>query len=202
MTEERLEAQLRFLSEVDRLKTVERQSPIADRSRRENSAEHSWHLAVCALILGGLGERVDLGRVIAMLLIHDIVEIDAGDHPLHSDASDAFATAAAERASAVRIFGLLPQDQATHLIDMWSEFEAAASPEARFAKCLDRFQPLMLNILAGGGTWTMNSVTEEQVQNRYGPAIQGGAPLLWAKAAQMVSKHFKSVRDTTADCPT
>lgn len=125
-----------------------------------------------ALILAGDG--FDAGAIIAMLLIHDIVEIDAGDAPIHG-VHDAAALEAAERQAADRLFGILPTDQAAHLLSLWREFENAESPEARFAKSLDRLQPLLLNTLTGGGTWTENSVSEQQVYERYGPTIAGGS---------------------------
>ncbi|MDR6147627.1 putative hydrolase of HD superfamily [Sphingomonas sp. SORGH_AS870] len=185
--QDRLNRQLAFLTEIDALKSVVRQSRIADGSRRENSAEHSWHLAMFALILAG--DELDAGKIIAMLLIHDIVEIDAGDAPIHG-VHDTAALEAAERQAADRLFGILPTDQATRLLSLWREFETAESPEARFAKSLDRLQPLLLNTLTGGGTWTENSVSEQQVYERYGPTIAGGSPLLWEHARTLVAQHF------------
>ncbi|MDJ0276062.1 HD domain-containing protein [Sphingomonas sp. 2R-10] len=185
--QDRLNRQLAFLTEIDTLKSVVRQSRIADSSRRENSAEHSWHLAMFALILADDG--LDAGKIIAMLLIHDIVEIDAGDAPIHG-VHDTAALEAAERQAADRLFGILPTDQATRLLSLWREFETAESPEARFAKGLDRLQPLLLNTLTGGGTWTENSVSEQQVYERYGPTIAGGSPLLWEHARTLVARHF------------
>jgi putative hydrolase of HD superfamily len=185
--QDRLTRQLAFLTEIDALKSVTRQSRIVDRSRRENSAEHSWHLAMFALILADDG--VDVGRVIMMLLIHDIVEIDAGDAPIHG-VHDTVALELAERQAAERLFGLLPPDQAARLLSVWQEFEAAESAEARFAKALDRLQPLLLNTLTDGGTWTENAVSEQQVYERYGPTISGGSPTLWAHARALVERQF------------
>ncbi|MBN9080779.1 MAG: hydrolase [Rhizobiales bacterium 62-17] len=182
-----LTRQLAFLTEIDALKSVVRQSLIADRSRRENSAEHSWHLAMFALVLAP--QALDKGKIVSMLLIHDIVEIDVGDAPIHG-VHDKAALELAEAAAAKRLFGLLPEGQATHLLALWQEFEAAATPEAKFAKSLDRLQPLMLNTLTGGGTWTESNVSEQQVYERYGPAIQDGSPSLWARAREMVRQHF------------
>lgn len=145
----RLTQQIAFLTEIDALKSVVRQSPIANRSRRENSAEHSWHLAMFAMILAD--KELDAGKVITMLLIHDIVEINAGDAPIHGS-HDTAALEVAEREAAERLFGILPSDQAERLLALWHEFEAAKSPEARFAKGLDRLQPLLLNTVTGGGT--------------------------------------------------
>lgn len=187
--QDRLTQQLAFLTEIDALKSVVRQSRIANKSRRENSAEHSWHLAMFALILAEDG--LDAAKVISMLLIHDIVEIDAGDTPIHAS-HDAAALEAAERRAAERLFGMLPKDQATRLLSLWHEFEAAKSPEARFAKSLDRLQPLLLNTLTDGGTWAENDVSEEQVNKRYGPAIAGGSSALWDHARRLVARHFRS----------
>lgn len=188
--QDRLTRQLAFLTEIDALKTVIRQSHIVDRSRRENSAEHSWHLAMFALILAGDG--LDAAKIITMLLIHDIVEIDAGDAPIHG-VHDTVALERAEQQAAVRLFGLLPADQAARLLPLWREFEAAESPEARFAKALDRLQPLLLNTLTGGGTWTENDVSEQQVFDRYGPTIAGGSPALWDYARTLVERHFANL---------
>jgi putative hydrolase of HD superfamily len=185
----RLDRQLAFLGEADSLKTIERQSLIADCSRRENSAEHSWHLALFALVLAGDHAELDLSKVIAMLLIHDIVEIDAGDVPIHGD-HDTEAQQRREEAAAARLFGLLPDDQAGQLLALWKEFELADAPEARFAKALDRFQPLLLNTLTRGGTWAESKVTQSQVIERYGPTIRRGSPDLWEYARGLVEQHF------------
>ncbi|MFC3104622.1 HD domain-containing protein [Salinisphaera aquimarina] len=193
MSEDRITEQLAFLAEIDALKSVVRQSRIVDRSRRENSAEHSWHLAMFALVLAD-DETVDTARVIKLLLVHDIVEIDAGDAPMHGN-HDSKEVEARENAAAERLFGLLPDDQAAKLSALWREFEAAETPEARFAKALDRLQPLLLNTLTGGGTWTENHVTEQQVHDRYGPTIQRGSPILWRQAQDLVRRHFSDAND-------
>ncbi len=193
MTTEALESirrQLAFLSEIDRLKSVLRQSPLIDRSRRENSAEHSWHLAMFALVLSEHAEGVDALHVAKLLLLHDIVEIDAGDTPIHVAGRDKAELAQEERAAAERIFGLLPPHQGQEFLSLWLEFEAGVTPNARFAKALDRLQPLLLNTLTEGGTWTENGVTEQQVMERYGPAIEGGSALLWQVASALVRQHF------------
>ncbi|WP_255032229.1 HD domain-containing protein [Bordetella genomosp. 1] len=187
---EKLERQLEFLREIDRLKSVLRQSPLLDRSRRENSAEHSWHLAMYALVLAEYAcGPVNTLRVIQMLLLHDVVEIDVGDFPIHGGHSAAL-QAEQERAAAARLFGLLPQPQATEFHLLWEEFERAESEDARFAKALDRFQPLLINVYTGGGTWAENDVSLEHVLSRYGPAIKAGAPALWAVCERWVADHF------------
>ena len=182
--------QLAFLAELDRLKSVVRQSPLINRSRRENSAEHSWHLAMFALVLAEGAPGVDALHVVKLLLVHDIVEIDAGDAPIHVAGNDKSALEQAERQAAERIFGLLPPGQGRELLALWREFEEAGTPAARFAKALDRLQPLLLNTLTDGGTWTENGVTEQQVMDRYGPAIEAGSPALWQEASKLVRQHF------------
>jgi putative hydrolase of HD superfamily len=185
-----LEKQLGFLREIDRLKSVVRQSPLLDRSRKENSAEHSWHLAMYSLILNEYAcGPVDTNRVIQMLLLHDIVEIDVGDFPIHGGSSSEL-QAEREAKAAARLFGLLPQQQGNDFVALWQEFEHAETEDAKFAKALDRFQPLLVNVFTGGGTWTENSVSLEQVISRYGPVIKRGAPLLWTVCEQWVTRHF------------
>ena len=186
-----MEKQLTFLREIDQLKNVVRKSPLIDRSRKENSAEHSWHLAMYALVLSGsANEKINIDRVIRMLLIHDIVEIDAGDHPIH-EATNIEAQAELEQLAAKRIFGLLPKGQGEELQELWQEFEVGESNDAAFAKSLDRMQPLIHNVATGGGTWTEVNVTEDQVKERYGPTIAGGSADLWAHAERLVENHFK-----------
>ena len=179
----RLEAQFAFLNEADRLKSVLRATTLVDGSRPENSGEHSWHLALYALVLADQAAAgVNINRVIRMLLIHDLVEIDVGDVPIHSANGLAHASAdtmAAESQAADRIFGLLPPDLRDDLRALWQEFEAAQSPDAIFAKSLDRVQPVMANLMSGGGTWTTYNVTAEQLENRVGQKIARGAPALW-----------------------
>jgi len=187
-----LERQLGFLKEIDRLKSIVRLSPLIDRSRRENSAEHSWHLALYALVLAEhAAGSVDVLRVVKMLLIHDVVEIDAGDVPFHLPATHV-GQAERERLAAERIFGLLPEDQASEFHDLWREFEAAESDDARFAKALDRFQPMLHNAATDGGTWLECGVTLEQITARCRPPIEGGAPALWEAAAGMAEEHYRS----------
>ncbi|MDQ1900706.1 HD domain-containing protein [Paracoccus sp. WLY502] len=178
-----LSRRLRFLAEADALKSVLRANLLIDGSRRENSAEHSWHLALYALVFADLaGPGVDVGRVIRMLLLHDLVEIDVGDVPLHSAGGQAHGSAqiqAAEAAAALRIFGLLPDAQARDYLALWQEFEAAASPDAVFAKALDRCQPVIQNLRSGGIGWIDYGVTFRDIETRVGSRISLGAPDLW-----------------------
>ncbi|APZ51346.1 HD domain-containing protein [Salipiger abyssi] len=185
----RLDAQMAFLMEADRLKAITRATRNHD-GRRENSAEHSWHLALFALVLEEHApEPVDIHRVIRMLLIHDLVEIDAGDAPIYGK-TDAAAQAADERAAAERLFGLLPQAQGAELLKLWEEFEANETPDARFAKSLDRFQPPNLNLLNGGGSWTEYNVTQDLFEKRVGTKVARGAPALWAWLQPRVAAFF------------
>jgi putative hydrolase of HD superfamily len=187
-----LDQQLAFLREIDQLKSVVRQSPLLNGSRKENSAEHSWHLAVYALILQQYAAaEICPERVIQMLLIHDIVEVDVGDTPIHQTATGD-SQAELEDAAAVRLFGMIPGEQGAKLLQLWREFELAESNDARFAKALDRVQPLLVNVATGGGTWLDNGVTLEQVIARYGPAISRGSPTLWAACKALVHAHYAS----------
>ena len=191
MPDDVLAARFAFLREIDGLKTVLRQSPLLDRSRRENSAEHSWHLAMYALVLAEhAAGAIDVLRVVKMLLIHDIVEIDAGDVPFHVPATHV-GQAERERLAAERLFGLLPDEQATEFRALWFEFEAAQSDDAKFAKALDRFQPMLHNAATDGGTWVECAVTLEQIKSRCQPPIERGAPALWAAAAAMAEDHYR-----------
>ena len=180
---ERLDQQFAFLLEADRLKQVLRATTLADGSRRENSGEHSWHLTLYALILADqAAPGVSIDRVVKMLILHDLVEIDTGDVPIHSQNGQAHGSAAvteAEARAADRIFGLLPPDLRDELRALWEEFEAAVTPDARFAKSLDRVQPVMANLMSGGGTWTTYNVTFDQLESRVGVKIAKGAPGLW-----------------------
>ncbi|MBL9072610.1 HD domain-containing protein [Tabrizicola sp.] len=191
---DRLERQFAFLNEADRLKHVLRATTLVDGSRPENSGEHSWHLALYALVLADqAGPGVDINRVIRMLLIHDLVEIDVGDVPIHSQNGTAHAsveTQAAEAKAADRIFGLLPNDLAADLRALWEEFEAAESPDARFAKSLDRVQPVMANLMSGGGTWATYNVSFDQLESRVGSKIANGAPSLWDWVREKCIAYF------------
>lgn len=189
---ERLDAQMAFLVEACKLKSVNRATLLCDASRRENSGEHSWHLALYALVLGEHApEGVDMNRVIRMLLIHDLVEIDAGDAPIFGT-HDAASTEADELAAAHRIFGMLPADQGRDLLALWLEFEANETPDARFAKSLDRFQPPNQNLASGGGSWVEYNVDYDTVATRVGAKIAHGAPGLWAWISPKIQAFFQT----------
>lgn len=189
----RLDRQIAFLNEADKLKNTIRATELCDNSRYENSAEHSWHLTLYALVLSDqAGPDVDLNLVIKMLILHDLVEIDAGDNPIFGD-HDIAQMEALEQAAADRIFGLLPDDLRDELRAIWEEFEAAQSPSAQFAKSLDRFQPPMQNLQSGGGSWTEFNVTQDQIADRVGSKITIGAPRLWDYAKQRIAVFFAAL---------
>jgi len=188
----RLDAQMAFLNEADKLKSVLRATTLCDGSRHENSGEHSWHIALYALTLGEHAPKgVDINRVIKMLLLHDLVEIDAGDAPIFGD-HDISAMEVKEAKAADRIFGLLPDDQNEELRTIWNEFEAAQTPDAIFAKSLDRFQPPNQNLISNGGSWTDYGVTYETIESRVGSKVAKGAPTLWTWLAPQIKAWFKS----------
>ena len=167
-----------FLREIDQLKSVERRSLIMDGSRRENSAEHSWHVALMALLLAPYAnEPIDVNRVIRMLLIHDLVEIDAGDTFAY-DLVGRQNAAEREDAAARRLFGMLPTASQTEMLALWHEFEARATPEARFAKAMDRFLPVLHNYHTAGATWREHGVSLEQVLD-LNACIDEGASDVW-----------------------
>jgi putative hydrolase of HD superfamily len=182
-----LDSQLQFLLEADRLKGVLRQSRIIDGSRRENSAEHSWHLGLMSLVLGEYAPAgTDLSRVTAMVLVHDLVEIDAGDLFVYAGAQAQADQEEAERAAADRLFGLLPGSQAAGFRALWDEFEERRTPEAKFARALDRLQPMLANYQLGGGTWTQHGVTAGQVLAKVA-LIEDGSAALGRFARELIS---------------
>lgn len=185
MSDDRLEAQLTFLLEADLLKGVERRNLVLQGERRENTAEHSWHLALFALVLAEHSdEPVDVGRAVAMLLLHDLVEIDAGDTFAYDMAAHADKHER-EEAAADRLFALLPDGQAASLRALWDEFEAAETPEARFANAVDRLQPLLLNHAARGVSWREHGITAERIREVNGRIALGSAPL-WEAAQRRI----------------
>ena len=190
MNDQTLDRQLAFLTEIDKLKSIVRASLLIDKSRRENSAEHSWHVAMYALVLAEhASDPVDISRVIRMLLIHDIVEIDAGDVPIYAEV-DTERLEQIEARAAERLFGLLPGAQGEEMLALWTEFEAGQSNDARFAKSLDRFHPLINNIETDGGTWAEFNVTGDQVIKRIGPPIERGSTRLWRRAKSLIDGFF------------
>jgi putative hydrolase of HD superfamily len=182
----RLQNQIRFIVEIDRLKQIFRQTLITDKSRRENSAEHSWHIALMAIILSEYAEipQIDVLRVVEMLLVHDLVEIDAGDTFCYDDVARENQHSR-ELKAAKRIFSLLPMDQAKQLKSLWKEFEECQTLNSRFANALDRLQPLLSNYYTDGKAWKNHGVKRSQVvaRNRW---IKNGAPILWRYALNLI----------------
>ncbi|MFW8593075.1 HD domain-containing protein [Cribrihabitans neustonicus] len=184
---------MEFLNESDQLKGVLRASKLGGGTRHENSAEHSWHVMMHAWVLAEHAAMpIDLDEVLRMLLLHDLVEIDAGDAPIHSVTDPAVLAALAEReeAAAARLFGLLPKDEGVPLRALWQRFEAAVCPEARFAKSIDRVQPVLLNLMNGGGSWVDYEVTLAQLDTRVGAKVARGAPALWDHVRAQVEPWF------------
>jgi len=176
---ERLKQQIQFIIEIDKLKQIIRQTYLTDSSRQENSVEHSWHLAVMAMVLSEYANEpdIDLGKVIKMVLVHDIVEIDAGDTFLY-DPELTESKIQRELAAADRIFSLLPEDQAAEFRGLWDEFEFRETKEAKFAFALDRFQPMLHNVVTKGKAWQKHGVKKSQVIRKNTP-MQEGAADLW-----------------------
>ncbi|MGE0877382.1 MAG: HD family hydrolase [Acidimicrobiia bacterium] len=187
---ERVEAQLAFLLEADRLKQIERQSSIVGASRRENTAEHSWHLALFALVLAEHADSsVDLPKVLAMLVLHDLVEIDAGDTFAY-DETGYESKSAREREAADRLFGMLPGDQGKRLRSLWEEFEAGQTADARFANALDRLQSVLLNTENAGESWRRHGISQDRVIAR-NSAIGSGSELLWSAALARIRALYE-----------
>ncbi|AFZ23272.1 putative HD superfamily hydrolase [Cylindrospermum stagnale PCC 7417] len=199
MTINRLTPQIQFIIEIDRLKQVLRQTSLIGGSRRENSAEHSWHLAVMAIALAEYApDGVDISHVIKMLLIHDLVEIDVGDIFCYDVQANQNKTEL-EAQAAIRVFGLLPGNQAEELRSLWEEFEASETPAAKFAAALDRIQPLLHNQQNNGGTWLIYGITRDQAMKRVAP-VEKGAPELWPFVLQLIEDSVAAgyLKETTA----
>jgi len=187
---ENLEQQINFLIEIDKLKSIERKTKIISGSRLENDAEHSWHLAMMAIILHKQSNHeIDLFKVIKMLLVHDLVEIDAGDTFAY-DMNGQIDKYDREHLAAKRLFGLLPEEQGKELMELWIEFEGKETNEAKFAASLDRLQPLIHNHLNQGDTWKKYNITSEQVINR-NREISNGSESLWGYAKQIINKSVE-----------
>ena len=189
---ERLERQIKFIVETDKLKEVFRQTLCTQSRRQENSAEHSWHFALMVITLAEHSNHqpLDVLRILKMVLIHDLVEIDAGDTYAYDTANMA-TQHARECVAADRIFGLLPPDQAAEFRALWDEFEERKSPEARFAAACDRFHPMLLNCLTGGETWKKHGVTHDKVVARNAHTAEG-SKAMWEYAAKMLDEAVAS----------
>ncbi len=188
---DRFRQQIEFILEVDKLKNVLRKTILMDRSRRENSAEHSWHIALTVLILSEYAKDsdVDLFRVMKILLVHDLIEIDAGDTYCYDDQGRKD-QARREKNAADRIFNLLPADQSATLRELWDEFEERKTPESQFANALDRLQPFLHNYFTEGQIWQENNIKSAQVKARMRP-LDDGAPILWNYVSALIDDGVK-----------
>jgi len=187
MPDDRLDRQIRFLVDADRLKSILRRTPLVDGSRPENSAEHSWHMILAAMLMQEYVDgSLDVMRVFEMTAVHDLVEIDAGDTFAYDVVANE-SKAAREREAADRIFGQLPDDQGARLRALWEEFEAQVTLESRFANALDRLQPLLQNAYAGGGSWSDHHITRAQVLRRMAP-IETTMPALWPFVLEIIDR--------------
>ena len=186
----RLEQQVNFIVEIDKVKNIFRQTYLADANRKENDAEHSWHLAISAFLLKEhVKEEVDLLKTILMVLIHDLVEIDAGDTYAYDDAG-AIDKREREEKGAERIFGMLPEDQGTYFRELWEEFEAYESADAKFAHLLDNFQSLLLNDASNGKSWEEHGVKKSQIYKRNEKIEETSVPV-WEYMKALVQKHIE-----------
>lgn len=185
----RLEEQLRFIVEVDKVKQIFRQTYLSDATRKENDAEHSWHLALMACLLKEYVKGpVDVAKVIVMVLVHDLVEIDAGDTYAY-DPEGAKSKAEREQKAAARIFGLLPKDQGDYFKGLWEEFEAYETPDAKYAHLLDNFQPLLLNDASNGKSWEEHGVKKEWIYKR-NEKLPETSPEIWHCMQEIIDKHI------------
>ena len=190
VTTEVLQRQVDFLVEIDKLKSIDRRSILVNGDRYENSAEHSWHVATCAAVLAEhVDGSIDLAHVLLMLLVHDIVEIDAGDTFAY-DADGRQDQRTREQTASRRLFGILPAAQASALLALWREFDAQETAEAKFANSVDRFMPLLHNFHAEGGSWLEHDVSRSQVTERVA-CIQNGAPSLWSYVIGLIDESVR-----------
>ena len=191
MDKKRLKKQLEFIIEVDKLKQIYRQTLLMDGSRNENDAEHSWHLALMAMVLQEYSPKKDLDitKVLKMLLIHDLVEIYAGDTFCYDEKAN-WNKNQRELEAAERLFSILPPDQNQEFRDLWDEFEKRETPEALFAASLDRIQPLICNYLTGGHTWVKYGVKSHKVLER-NLLVKEGAPELWKLVEEIVEDSIR-----------
>ncbi len=183
-----VDATLEFFMQLDLLKQVERRNRLADGSRRENTAEHSWHLGMAAIVFAAFSaEPIDVGRAVAMALAHDIVEIDAGDTFAYDEGAEAASKQAREETAADRLFGLLPHAQGAHLRELWDEYERGDTPEARYVMAIDRMAPMLLNMAEGGTTWREHGISHDRVVERNRVHIETALPEVWQRAAQRLA---------------
>ncbi|KIC91041.1 HD family hydrolase [Flavihumibacter sp. ZG627] len=187
MQTDNLLKQVRFIKEIDKLKYIQRKTRLFNSERPENDAEHSWHLAVMTIVLAEHSDRpIDILKVLKMVLIHDIVEIDAGDTFIY-DNTKSHTNSEEELVAAKRIFGLLPTEQGEEYIAIWKEFEEGLSKEAKFARSMDRFEPLLQNISNNGGTWKEFNVPYQKVYDKKS-AIKEGSSTIWSYAENLLNE--------------
>ena len=188
----RLLQQIQFIKEIDKLKYIQRKTRLFNSDRHENDAEHSWHLAMMTLVLAEHSNvEIDVLKVLKMVLIHDIVEIDSGDIFIF-DTTKNHDNTAEELKAAKRIFGMLPEEQATALISLWIEFENGESNEAKFAKAMDRFEPILQNASNNGGTWREYTVPKEKVLDKTKP-VAFGSKAIWEYSLNEIETLFKTL---------
>ena len=189
--EERLKKQMEFILEVDKIKFIGRQTYLSDGERKENDAEHSWHLELMtALLSEHANEKIDVRKTMLMVLVHDIVEIDAGDTYAYDAAGNA-TKRERELKAAKRIFHLLPEDQAEELFQLWEEFEACETPEAKFAHSMDNIQPIMLNDATGGKAWREHQVKKSQVEKRQ-ESTRAGSETIMEVAEEIIRRNVEN----------
>ncbi|WP_109853169.1 HD family hydrolase [Aquimarina sp. AU58] len=194
MQMERLLKQIEFIKEIDKIKYIQRQTKLFNSDRRENDAEHSWHLAMMALVLAEHSNApINILKILKMVLIHDIVEIDTGDVFIY-DTLKNHTNTEEELKSAKRIFGILPEEQSKELMEIWLEFEEGKTNEAKFAKALDRFEPTLQNDSNNGGTWYDFDVEYQKVHEKT-KIIDKGSTRLWRYSEALINKHYKTVLD-------
>jgi putative hydrolase of HD superfamily len=187
-----LERTLDFFLEIDKLKTVDRRNRITDGSRCENTAEHSWHLGMACLVLAPFAaEPVDLLRAMSMALVHDIVEIDAGDTFAYDTTGEADKRAR-EEAAADRLFAILPTERGEFLRELWEEYERGDTAEARFVMAVDRMAPMLINLAEGGTAWREHGITADRVRARNGRFISPALPGVWAEAERRLDQAAAS----------
>lgn len=187
MATDRLTEQITFLLEIDKLKDIQRRTYLVAGNRRENTAEHSWHVSVMAMLLAEHAEQpIELMRVLQMLLVHDIVEVDAGDTYCY-DSQGGQDKEKREKQAAERLFSLLPADQGQHFRQLWEEFDARQTPESRFANACDRLLPMMHNYYSGGISWKEHDIRSAQVYERNG-CISEGSKAMWGVAEELIRR--------------
>lgn len=195
---ERLRKQMEFALEMDKEKGIGRQTYILNALRKENDAEHGWHLALMTMLMAEYAnEKIDVARTVEMVIIHDVIEIDAGDTYAYDEAANA-TKAEREKKAADRIFGMLPEDQAKYFMDLWLEFENASTPEAKFANAIDSVQPLMLNDASNGLAWREHEVAASKVRDRAVRKIKPGSEKLYEMVLGIIAENVK--KGNLKDC--